>query len=57
MWQVVAGILHLGNVHFKETDGGDKCEVSEEKSVASLQRAAELFGMDAEKLKGPINQL
>jgi myosin heavy subunit len=37
VWRVVAAILHLGNVSFKETPGG-KCEVTNLESLKHVCR-------------------
>lgn len=41
VWRVVAAILHLGNVHFREV-AGSKCEITTADSLKHVCRLLEL---------------
>ncbi|NXU47361.1 MYO6 protein, partial [Turnix velox] len=54
LFRVVAGVLHLGNIDFEEagsTSGG--CALRA-RSQPSLERCAELLGLDQEDLRGSL---
>lgn len=48
IYQIVAGILHLGNVRFEENE--NRCYIVAD-SVKFLEYSASLFGIDVETLK------
>ena len=51
--QLLAGILHLGDVEFLTGSGGGAVEevsVVSEETLTQLQRAATLFGLDPQEL-------
>merc|ERR1712157_102204 len=50
IWELTAGILHLGDTNFKENDGGN-AEVS---SPDAMKRAADLWGIKEADLKSRL---
>ncbi|KAJ3678582.1 hypothetical protein LUZ60_002385 [Juncus effusus] len=54
IFQVVAAILHLGNVEFSEGSDTDTSVLRDEKSCEHLNTAAELFMCDAEELEASL---
>lgn len=51
IYQIVAGILHLGNIQFDEYEG--RCYISAD-SEKFLEYSASLFGVDVETLKANL---
>jgi Myosin heavy chain len=46
IFQIVAGVLHLGNVAFVVAEDNEKAAIADEESQKSLEMACELLGMD-----------
>lgn len=50
VFQVVASVLHLGNIKFREGADGESSDLADNKAQAHLVAAAKLLGCDAQAL-------
>lgn len=51
IYQIIAAILHLGNINFKDNDTSIAEVNNEDGSQQSLEHAADLLRMDSQKLQ------
>jgi myosin-1 len=54
IWNIVASIIHLGNVKFEDTDTHDKCAISRESIANEIKTIAKLLNINENELNSAL---